>query len=291
MRTCALVTAIMCMVPGCAAGPPEPALPEPAEPVPIAKPAAAPRSVDRTVFAIPAELSELADTKYPRLSELTADEIDALSARLRSLPIPARAVIYGFLQVGTPYQGGALGEEELPDSDPLVRFDVTDCTIFNLMNVSLAHSDSSSLRDRMLVAGYRGGEKSFQDRLHFTTDRLDESPYFRDVTSSMPSARKTKVRLNRKPDGSRWVDIDWERERNIYYVPSSAAKEVETPDVIGVAFVKRSFLEKGLDVLHEGMLYRGKLLVHASSRRGEVVVEPFEEFASRYDGVVFFEYR
>lgn len=249
---------------------------------------------NRADFAIPLDLSELVGDSYPRINEMTADELNILSERISSYSIPERVAIYAHLQAGTPYKGGALGEEQLPDTDPFIRYDVTDCTILNLISVSLAHSDStSSPRVHMAKAGYSPDTTpSYRSRLHFTTDRLDVSPYFEDVTEKFGKALTKKVILNRKPDGSHWVPIDWERPRKIRYIPASEAGQIKDyPEILGVAFLKEKFLDKGLDVLHEGLLYRGKQVIHGSSKNGKVVVESYEDMLSRYDGVVLFSYK
>jgi hypothetical protein len=48
-------------------------------------------------------------------------------------------------------------------------------------------------------------------------------------------------------------------------------------------------------VVHESLLWRGRTLLHASSRTGRVVTIPFAEYLSgpglRQDGFVLFEYR
>lgn len=210
-----------------------------------------------------------------------------------NVPIPRRVAAWAFLQVGTPYVGGALGEESGRDTDPLIRYDVTDCTILNLVSVSLAHAAELGPRKAMLRAGYAPPHKAtYESRLHFTTDRLDRSPYFRDITSRFPGAKAKTVILNRRRDGSRWIPIKWEKKRVVRYVPSGRAKTLKNiPEVVGVAFVKEKMLDDGLDVMHEGLLYRGTTVVHASLKEKKVIKEPFSEIVSRYDGVVFFEYR
>ncbi|RMH58935.1 MAG: DUF1460 domain-containing protein [Candidatus Hydrogenedentota bacterium] len=250
----------------------------------------------RSPFSIPGDLSRLADTRYPRLSEMSEEERKEWRMFLAKEPLPRRVAAWAFLQVGTPYQGGALGEGTGLDTDPMIRFDVTDCTILNLVSVSLAHSEVSSETEAIRIAGYRPGETvAFENRLHFTTDRLDVSPWFKDVTGRFRGARRHRVHLNRRRDGGRWIGIDWNRWRDVTYLPAEEAvslfQDTDCPEVLGVGFTKRKILDDGLDMLHEGLLYRGETVVHASSRRGRVILEPFSKMVRRYDGVVFFEYR
>ena len=67
------------------------------------------------------------------------------------------------------------------------------------------------------------------------------------------------------------------------------------PSAMGIAFVQKSKLADGLDVVHESMLWKGRVFLHASSATGRVVTMPWTEFLAgpgrRYDGFVLFRYR
>lgn len=156
----------------------------------------------------------------------------------------------------------------------------------------------------MALANYRGGVISYATRFHFTTDRLDLSPYYRDITrmAGGSACRSRTVVLNRKANGERWIPIDWSRTRLVRYVPRAMgarfARWVDQghlPAVVGVAFVRTSVMSDGLDVVHESMLWRGRTFLHASSLTGRVVTMPWTEFLAgpgrRYDGFVLFAYR
>lgn len=247
-------------------------------------------------FPLPADLSRLKENRYPRLSRFSEPQIIAFCTRLQGEPIERRVAALAFLQVGTPYSGGALGEEQPPDTAPLLRYDVTDCAILNLVCAALAHVDAShSPRRCIVVANYApGAAPTFNSRLHFTSDRIARSPYYRDVTAELgiKSLRTRPVTLNLRKNGSRWVDIDWQCPRTLTYVPANTVYPWHRlPETLGVAFVKESRLADGLDVVHEGVLYRGEKVVHASSKAGRVIVEPFTVMLKRYDGVIFFAYK
>lgn len=248
----------------------------------------------------------LADTTLPRLAALMDEgRGEALREALAPWPVDRRVAAYAFLAVGAPYVLGPLGEEAPPDTDPLVRFDVFDCATLNLTAEALAHAgEAGGVRAAMKRANYRGGVVSYDSRLHFTTDRLDESPYDRDITRTVggDSVVVRRVTLNRRADGSRWIPIDWERPRDVAYLPIGAARDFAAlhragrlPDAVGVAFVEERRLADGLDVVHETLLWRGEVLLHGSSRIGRVVAVPWREFLDErgglYDGVVLFEYR
>ena len=247
----------------------------------------------------------LADTTLPRLAGLDSTQRAALAAQLAGWPVPRRVAAWAFLQVGTPYQLGPLGEEAPPDTQPLIEFRTSDCAVLNLVSAAMAHApEAGGERAAMAIANYRGGGVSYATRFHFTTDRLDSCRYYRDVTRRVAGeqVRSRRVTLNRKRDGSRWIPIEWSRPRDVVYVPRElGARFAEwydqgrLPEVAGVAFVQEPMLDDGLDVVHESLLWRGRTLLHASSRTGRVVTLPWTEYLDgpgrRQDGFVLFEYR
>lgn len=247
----------------------------------------------------------LADTTLPRLAMLDSVQRAAVAERIAGWTVPRRVAAHAFLQVGTPYRLGPLGEEAPPDSDPLIAFSTTDCAVLNLVSAALSHArEAGGERRAIAIANYRHGVVAYESRFHFTTDRLDSCPYYRDITARVAgrSCRVRTVSLNRRADGSRWIPIDWSRERQVRYVPRSLGTRFagwyqadRIPDALGVAFVDSSKLEDGLDVVHESMLWKGRTLLHASSLTGRVVTIPWPEFlrgpGRGYDGFVLFEYR
>jgi N-acetylmuramoyl-L-alanine amidase-like protein len=246
-----------------------------------------------------------ADRALPRLADLGPAQRSQLAQRLAGWPVARRVAVWAFLQVGTPYRLGPLGEGAPPDSDPVIDFQSTDCAVLNLVSAALAHArDAGGEREAMALANYRGGAISYTTRFHFTTDRLDGSPYYRDITEQVGgrACRSREVVLNRRAEGGRWIPIDWSRPRRVPFVPRAWGPhfarwhdQKRLPAATGVAFVQIPTLSDGLDVVHESMLWRGRTLLHASSRTGRVVTMPWAEFLAgpgrRYDGFVLFEYR
>ena len=247
----------------------------------------------------------LADSTLPRLAELDSTQRAAIAERIAGWDVGRRVAAWAFLQVGTPYELGPLGEEAPPDSQPLIAFRTTDCAVLNLVSAALAHAgEANGERAAMALANYRGGAISYATRFHFTTDRLDGSPYYRDITraAGREVCRSREVVLNRRADGKKWIPIDWSRRRVVTYVPRASGvqfarwhDEGRLPAATGVAFVQASTLSDGLDVVHESLLWRGRTFLHASSATGRVVTMPWTEFLERagrrYDGFVLFEYR
>jgi hypothetical protein len=247
----------------------------------------------------------LADTTLPRLASLDRGQRLDVAERIAAWDVGHRVATWSFLQVGTPYQLGPLGEEAPPDTQPVIQFQTTDCAVLNLVSAALAHSGATrSERSAMALANYRNGVISYATRFHFTTDRLDSSPYYRDITRRVGQSvcLRQEVVLNRKADGGRWIPIDWSRRRIVDYVPRAVGARFplwyaqgRVPSAMGVAFVERSKLSNGLDVVHESMLWKGRTFLHASSLTGRVVTTPWTAFLAgpgrRYDGFVLFEYR
>lgn len=264
---------------------------------------ALPRALARALDAADPVL--LASARIPRLASLDAAQRSTLASRLDRLGVPERVASYAFLQVGTPYRLGPLGEEAAPDTDGVIVLDATDCTALNLVSTALAHArEAGGERAAMAIANYRGGEISYATRFHFTTDRLDSCRWFADITARVggDSCRRRTVALNRRAGGGRWIDIEWSRDREVVYVPrgfgTRLAREYDAgriPAAMGIAFVQESKLADGLDVVHESLLWKGRTLLHASSASGRVITVPWDRFlaeqGARYDGFVLFEYR
>jgi len=250
-----------------------------------------------------------------KLHQLTSIEINSILKEVqRRFPDKdERLKALSILRLDTPYQFGCLGEESAKDKDPIFRLDVTDCTAFVLTNVALLHSQRLEEAEEMMkFLNYRPEKNlktgeieykiTFENRLHFTTDRNISSPYFQDITEQVagPSRiKKKKVILNKiKADGERLINIDWEKEIVMKYIPNGyITKELLSglPEAIGIAFIKEGDEEIGLDVRHEGLLFDGSILFHASSTQKKVVTVDFlnyyfgEDGNPRFDGVILFE--
>jgi hypothetical protein len=247
----------------------------------------------------------LADTTLPRLASLTEGQRFALRERIAAWNVEHRVATWAFLQVGTQYQLGPLGEEAPPDTQPVIQFRTTDCAVLNLVSAALAHAlDTGSERSAMALANYRNAVISYATRFHFTTDRLDFSPYYQDITQKVGGSLclSQRVVLNRKSNGGRWIPIEWSRPRVVHYLPRTSGERFglwydhgRLPSAMGIAFVQKSKLADGLDVVHESMLWKGRVFLHASSATGRVVTMPWTEFLAgpgrRYDGFVLFRYR
>ncbi|MBU2598087.1 MAG: DUF1460 domain-containing protein [Actinobacteria bacterium] len=248
-----------------------------------------------------------------KLYQLSSVEINSILKELqkRFLNKDEKLKALSILRLGTPYQFGCLGEESGRDKDPLFRLDLTDCTGFVLTNVALLHAENlTEAREMMRSLNYRLKENeeeyktSFENRLHFTADRNMTSLYFQDVTEQIAGfdkIKEKKVILNKiKPDGERLIDIVWEKEIIIKYIPNEyITKELlsSLPKAVGIAFIKEGDEEIGLDVRHEGFLFSSEFLFHATSAQGEVMTVDFfkyyfdKEGDPKFNGIILFDVR
>lgn len=226
--------------------------------------------------------------------------------RFASLNDRIRAI--ALLRLGTPYVGGCLGEETPPDTGPLFRLDVADCTVFVITSVALAHKETwKGAREMMKVLNYHNppvvGKEvvSYNNRIHFTYDRLHGCPYFRDITDELlPEGELSRatVTLNRKSDGSRLLNIPWEKKVTARYIPSSRVDALlcsRLPEACGVAFVREKNFKIGVVVTHEGIIIDKKWLIHANSISKKVMKTDLcgymRDNSDYFDGLIISEFR
>jgi len=144
---------------------------------------------------------------------------------------------------------------------------------------------------------YPSDQVSYESRLHFSSYRNQVSPLFRDITEEMGKEKtETKQIVLNKDRGEegRIIKIDWEKEITLKYVKKENVFQIidRLPAEAGVAFMVDGDEKIGLDIRHEGFLFNGEKLVHASSNRGEVFEEDFLDFLEKnnhYTGIIFFE--
>jgi hypothetical protein len=172
---------------------------------------------------------------------------------------------------------------------------------------SLAFAESftwQNARDAMVDIHYKmdeNGEKkpTYISRWHYTSDRLLHHDRTVDITSSVAhenDLEKVEIELNKKQDGSEFLDLNWSSEETIYFIPSEKINEnilLKLPQVCGVAFVKREYFKLGIVIAHEGYLIDQTNLIHASSEFGQTVNMDFLNYLTsdekpRFNGVIFY---
>lgn len=187
--------------------------------------------------------------------------------------------------VGVRYIDSPLGEEKIPDIDPLIRFDAFDCTTF--VETVLANGDVEELNK----IRYKNAKVDFLARNHFVElDWLaNNSNIVKNVSAKYAKTAIRTVKIDKKS----WfkkvhnIDADFKTESiNLEYIPYSELKKINNKNELIVLFVAdnpkmRDKIGTDLAVLHMGFLLPNGTLRHASSERGCVVDVDFYEYAKQ----------
>lgn len=210
-----------------------------------------------------------------------------------------RLKYFSLWRVGTPYEIFKLGEEVEPDTDPIIRYDVSDCTGHNLTSLAAARSSSwDEALAQMIQIHYKVNDRglkqpSYVSRWHYTVDRITKNPNTVDITQTLLPRTvldSVYITLNQKEDGSEFLKLDWNRTMTAYYIPNNqitADLLAKLPEIVGVTFVKPNYFKMGIVMGHEGMIVDGKYLVHASQSAGETVKLDFLDYYFPEDGAFF----
>jgi len=202
-------------------------------------------------------------------------------------------------RVGTPYEIFKLGEEAEPDLDPIIRYDVSDCTGHNLTSLAAARSSSwAEARENMIKLHYKADsngvkQPTYRSRWHYTVDRITMNPNTVDITQTLlpkTALDSVNITLNQKEDGEEFLELDWNRSMTAYYIPNHQITPdllAKLPTIVGVTFVKPKYFKMGIVMGHEGMIIDGKYLVHASQSAGETVKLDFLKYYFPEEGPFF----
>ena len=218
-----------------------------------------------------------------------------------------RLKAFALWQVGKPYELFCLGEESGKDKDPIFRLDVSDCTVHILTSLASVQSSSWQEARKVLIdIHYKRNDDqtsipTYKSRWHFTTDRIQDNPSTKNITSSLVSNQELvtiNLTLNKKEDGDEFLKLGWQKPTTIQFIPNKFVGEDlldKLPQIAGVAFVKKTYFKMGLVVAHEGMIIDNKNIVHASSEFGKTVNMDFMEYyflddGPRFDGVLIFSF-
>ena len=218
-----------------------------------------------------------------------------------------RLKAFALWQVGKPYELFCLGEESGEDKDPIFRLDVSDCTVHILTSLASVQSSSWHEAKKTLIdIHYKPNDDqisipTYKSRWHFTTDRIQDNPSTKNITSSLVSNQELvtiNLTLNKKEDGDEFLKLGWQKPTTIQFIPNKFVGEDlldKLPQIAGVAFVKKTYFKMGLVVAHEGMIIDNKNIVHASSEFGKTVNMDFMEYyflddGPRFDGVLIFSF-
>ena len=210
---------------------------------------------------------------------LSSEELDLYLPRFHKMHTDYhdRLIALNLWRVGTPYGIFCLGEEQGVDPDPIIRFDTSDCTVHVLTTIALAESNSfQHAKDVMINIHYKPDQygkstPTYRSRWHFTSDRLLNHPITVDITSKISSPNNLEtinIELNKKENGSQFLDLGWTSVESIDYIPIEKLSDdmlSNLPSICGAAFVKKDYFKNGIVIAHEGYVVNGKDLIHASS--------------------------
>lgn len=210
-------------------------------------------------------------------------------------------------RIGTPYEIFRLGEETPPDTDPIIRLDVSDCTVHVLTSLSFAQSKTwAGAREKIIKIHYKIDEDgnqipTYKSRWHFTSDRILSNPNTVNITNELVDSSELEnvdLTLNVKEDGSELLKIDWSKKIQLSYIPNNRINSElleKLPQVCGVAFVRKSYFKDGLAIAHEGILIDQKDLIHASLLANETEKVDFINYYfgdnnPSFDGIMIYKF-
>ena len=201
------------------------------------------------------------------------------------------------VRLDTPYDWKAIGDGKGYEPNPVFTVSKTNCTVQILTNAALSHglayAEAESLMAFINYYPVDAGQNPvrYENRRHYTSDRILTSPYFEEFTSRVGKPNELdsiQLVLNRKQDGTHFLPVDWEKEVMLPYMPTAkiTAEFLERlPEVCGVGIIRKKLFKLGVIIAHEGMIFDGKTFVHASSRAKKVVAEDFLAYCSSNKGM------
>jgi hypothetical protein len=232
---------------------------------------------------------------------LTESEISELLPEFqkRFPKFEERLKAFAIWRIGTPYDIFKLGEENPPDTDPIIRLDVSDCTVHVLTSLAFVQSNTwDEARKNLIEIHYKpdsAGNKipTYESRWHFTADRLLSNPSTVNISADLLDSddRETiEIELNIKEDGKEFLDIGWSRKVEIAFIPNEMINEAlfeKLPEVCGISFVRKKYFKNGIVIGHEGILIDQQDLIHASSTAGKTVKVDIMNYYFDDDGPIF----
>jgi len=191
---------------------------------------------------------------------------------------------FGEQYLNSKYLKDPLGEEKLPDKDPLIRFDAFDCITF--VETSLSNDDF----EKLCKIRYKNGNVDFVSRNHFVeSDWLENNKNLVENVSNLYA--KTTVRhvvLDKKSWFKKTHNIDTDFQKQIVdieYIPYENLSKIDIQSPLVVLFIHdgtglEDKIGTDLAVVHMGFLLPGNILRHASRRYGRVMDTDFGTYVN-----------
>lgn len=165
----------------------------------------------------PKETKPLADQEAIDISAIPDHVLEARqAASLEPLSLRMKRITEGFL--GYPYLLNGIGEEQAPDSDPIVRYDAFDCLTFveEALSLSLGRTDGEIAQIRKDLR-YGDGEITYENRNHFMTSQwipnAIEKGYLKDITHTLGDTHIVSKTITRRT----WER--WRGRRHFFITP------------------------------------------------------------------------
>ena len=188
----------------------------------------------------------------------------------------------GHQYVGAKYVLDPLGEETLPDTDPLIRTDAFDCTTF--IETVLANGDVGKLTQ----IRYKDGKVNFLNRNHFIeTDWLsNNADMVENISNKFAETEQRIVTIDKQNWLKKTHKIDAEFPKQtvaLDYIPYNRLARIVTKEPLIVLFItgkseKSAKIGTDLAVVHMGLLLPNGTLRHASSQYERVMDTDFYEY-------------
>ncbi len=197
--------------------------------------------------------------------------------------------------LNTPYQESTLIGSDCLEEELVIDLSGLDCFTFidyvEAMRLSRSFPD---LHDTLKQVRYRESLISYRTRNHFFTDWFEyRSAFIQDASKEIGKgmAKKVQKTLNRKEDGTLFLNGIEPVNRTIAYIPTDKIDEamlqrLRTGDYAGIYSDSA-----GLDVSHVGIIIRsgGSLFLrHASSSTAlrKIVDQDFMEYMKNKPGLI-----
>lgn len=232
---------------------------------------------------------------HKKIYQMSRQEIDLLLPTLQKqyTDFASRFHALALLRLGTPYNFKAIGEGSGIEPNPVFRIDQTNCTAFVLTNMALAsaanYQQAESLMTYLNYYPAPEGKNpiTYENRRHFTADRLQTSDYFELITTAIARSEELdtiRLILNRQEDGSHFLPIAWEKEIELPFIPKAfITRELleRLPTLCGVGVIQKDLFKKGIIIAHEGILFDRSEFFHASKYKRKLVREDFYRYTRK----------
>jgi len=204
------------------------------------------------------------------------DQVEQLLSATSSVVEPgARIIALSGKLLGTPYVANTLSNGPRETERLVINLSGFDCfTLLDTVEALRRSTNADDFPEQLREVRYRGGEVSYTARRHFFSDWVagENSGRIADVTAQLGNGRAVSVnkQLNRKSDGTLWLQGIASVTRRITYIPGSLIDQQTLQALRPGDYVGIYSDQEGLDVSHTGLIvieHNIVMLRHASSRR------------------------